>query len=163
MPNQGLLINYICVDLKIITIIFGQPSTRNHGKKPKESVHLIPLYVNPNQITIEGFQTPFDQQLAKDNRWVVLDHLIPWHEVCSIYLKHVGVSSTGRSWLREREQRQGDFWLAQRNKRITKLIFNKRPGYHFWWPGLFVYVSLCLLYNGSKLHWVHLWPYYRWS
>jgi transposase, IS5 family len=56
-----------------------------------------PVYVSPNQLTIEGFQTPFDQQLAKDNRWVVLANLIPWDEVCAIYLKHVGVSSTGRA------------------------------------------------------------------
>jgi len=55
-----------------------------------------PVYVSPNQLTLEGFQTPFDQQLVKDNRWVVLAHLIPWDEVCAIYLKHVGVSSTGR-------------------------------------------------------------------
>ena len=55
-----------------------------------------PIYVSPNQLTLEGFQTPFDQQLIKDNRWVILADLIPWDEVCAIYLKHVGVSITGR-------------------------------------------------------------------
>jgi len=55
-----------------------------------------PVYISPNQLTLEGFQTPFEQHLSKDNRWVVLAHLIPWDEVCAIYLKHVGVSSTGR-------------------------------------------------------------------
>ena len=49
-----------------------------------------PIYVSPNQLTLEGFQTPFKQHLSKDDRWVVLAHLIPWDEVCAIYLKHVG-------------------------------------------------------------------------
>jgi len=55
-----------------------------------------PVYVSPNQLTLEGFQTPFEQSLSKDNRWVVLTELIPWDEICAIYLKHVGVSYTGR-------------------------------------------------------------------
>jgi transposase, IS5 family len=55
-----------------------------------------PLYISPNQLSLEGFQTPFEQKLSKDNRWVVLAQLIPWDDVCAIYLKHVGVSTTGR-------------------------------------------------------------------
>ena len=55
-----------------------------------------PVYVSPNQLTLEGFQTPFERSLSKDNRWVVLAELIPWDEICAIYLKHVGVSYTGR-------------------------------------------------------------------
>ena len=55
-----------------------------------------PVYISPNQLTLEGFQTPFDQQLSKDNRWVILAELIPWDEICAVYLKQVGVSSTGR-------------------------------------------------------------------
>ena len=64
--------------------------------KAKRKRASAPIYVSPNQLSLEGFQTPFDQQLARDNRWVVLAHLIPWDEVCAIYLKHIGVSSTGR-------------------------------------------------------------------
>ena len=64
--------------------------------KAKRKRASAPIYVSPNQLIIEGFQTPFDQQLTKDNRWVILAHLIPWDDVCAIYLKHVGVSSTGR-------------------------------------------------------------------
>lgn len=63
------------------------------AKKKRASA---PHYVSPNQLTLDGFQTPFEQQLSKDNRWVVLAHLIPWDEICALYLKHVGVSSTGR-------------------------------------------------------------------
>jgi IS5 family transposase len=64
--------------------------------KAKRKRASAPIYVSPNHLTLEGFQTPFDQQLAKDNRWVVLANLIPWDEVCAIYLKHIGVSNTGR-------------------------------------------------------------------
>ncbi len=55
-----------------------------------------PVYVSPNQLSLDCFKTPFEQQLKKDNRWVVLGHLIPWDEVCNLYMKHVGISNTGR-------------------------------------------------------------------
>lgn len=55
-----------------------------------------PRYVSPAQLTLEGFETPFDRKLNPANRWVVLARLIPWDEICNIYLKHIGISSTGR-------------------------------------------------------------------
>jgi len=55
-----------------------------------------PVYVSPKQLSLDCFKTPFEQQLKKDNRWVVLAHLIPWDEVCNLYMKHVGISNTGR-------------------------------------------------------------------
>ena len=55
-----------------------------------------PTYISPSQLTLDCFQTPFDQHLDHENRWVVLSHLIPWDEVCNLYLKNVGISSTGR-------------------------------------------------------------------
>lgn len=61
-------------------------------KKPAST----PKYVSPAQLTLEGFETPFVQQLDPKNRWVVLAQLIPWDEVCNMYLKQVGVSDTGR-------------------------------------------------------------------
>src|SRR5664279_6460029 len=67
-------------------------------KKPAST----PKYVSPAQLTLEGFETPFVQQLDPKNRWVVLAQLIPWDEVCNLYLKHVGVSDTGRPPLNPR-------------------------------------------------------------
>ncbi|MBK5247397.1 MAG: IS5 family transposase [Peptostreptococcaceae bacterium] len=55
-----------------------------------------PSYISPNQLTMDCFQTPFEQQLNPKNRWVVLSRLMPWDEVCNLYLKNVGVSATGR-------------------------------------------------------------------
>ena len=63
---------------------------------------LAPIYVSPNQLVLEGFETPFERKLNKNNRWVVLAHLIPWDEICNIYLKQVGVSDTGRPPLNPR-------------------------------------------------------------
>jgi hypothetical protein len=57
---------------------------------------LTPKYVSPNQLTLAGFETPFERLLNPNNRWVILAHLIPWDEICSLYLKEVKLSNTGR-------------------------------------------------------------------
>ena len=59
-------------------------------------------YESPSQLTLSGFETPFSQNLNPKNRWVVLADLIPWDEICNIYQKYVGVSSTGRPGLSSR-------------------------------------------------------------
>lgn len=61
-----------------------------------------PVYTSPNQLTLDCFQTPFDQKLLKTNRWVILAGLIPWDEICGLYLKQVGVAETGRPALSPR-------------------------------------------------------------
>jgi hypothetical protein len=65
-------------------------------KKTSKKRAPTPAYISPKQLTLDGFKTPFEQHLNPANRWVVLAKLIPWDEVCSLYLKRVGVSSTGR-------------------------------------------------------------------
>ncbi len=52
-------------------------------------------YVSPNQLTIPGFETPFEQQLTQNNRWVKLSKLIPWDEVVDQYNK-LFTSSEGK-------------------------------------------------------------------
>jgi hypothetical protein len=41
------------------------------------------------QLTIEGFESPFDQQLDPENRWVVLASHIPWDKLASVYYKNM--------------------------------------------------------------------------
>lgn len=53
-------------------------------------------YESKSRLVLLGFETPFARELDKTNRWVVLSHLIPWDEVCSIYRRKVPLSSTGR-------------------------------------------------------------------
>ena len=64
------------------------------GEHRKKLAHKPP-YISPNQLTIVGFETPFEQHLRADNRWVILAKLIPWDDLSPIYLKHVGVSGMG--------------------------------------------------------------------
>lgn len=71
-------------------------------KKTQKKRAPTPRYTSPNQLTLDCFQTPFEQKLNPDNRWVVLSRLIPWDEVCNLYLKNVGVSTTGRPALSPR-------------------------------------------------------------
>ena len=69
--------------------------------RPKK-LAVKPQYVSPKQLTLEGFETPFERHLNPKNRWVVLAKLIPWDEICNMYLKEVGVSHTGRKLLNPR-------------------------------------------------------------
>lgn len=46
-----------------------------------------PAYVSPNQLTLAGFETPFDQKLFKGNRWVRMAHGIPWDSIVVHYDK----------------------------------------------------------------------------
>ncbi len=66
-------------------------------KKVFKKLAPSPSYLRPSQLTMDCFQTPFEQQLNPENRWVVLSRLMPWAQVCNLYLKKVGVSLTGRA------------------------------------------------------------------
>lgn len=44
-----------------------------------------PGYVSPNQLTICGFETPFEQALTSENRWVKLSKLLPWDKMVAQY------------------------------------------------------------------------------
>jgi hypothetical protein len=59
-------------------------------------------YTSPSQQILPGFEHPFERELDLTNRWVVLARLIPWDEICGIYHKQVGISSTGRPGLSPR-------------------------------------------------------------
>lgn len=63
---------------------------------------LAPNYVSENQLSFEGFESPFEKDLNPKNRWVILAHLIPWDEICNIYLKALPKSTTGRPGLNPR-------------------------------------------------------------
>ncbi len=55
-----------------------------------------PDYISTSQLTFDGFESPFSQNLDPSNRWVVLSNKIPWDELSNIYLKQVKPKSTGR-------------------------------------------------------------------
>jgi len=43
-------------------------------------------YISENQLTIEGFETPFDNKLDPNNRWVKLKSTVPWDIFATKYL-----------------------------------------------------------------------------
>jgi hypothetical protein len=56
------------------------------GKKEhsRQSRAFTPGYESPSQLTPAGFEHPFERELDKSNRWVLLAHLIPWDEISVI-------------------------------------------------------------------------------
>ena len=56
----------------------------NSSKSAKKRAS-TPKYVSPNQLTLCGFETPFEQHLSAQNRWVKLSKLIPWDKIVSLY------------------------------------------------------------------------------
>ena len=54
-------------------------------------------YVSPSQLVLDGFETPFANQLDAQNRWVKLAHKIPWDSIVNVYEKQMHNSVTGAS------------------------------------------------------------------
>jgi len=59
-------------------------------------------YISPNQITIEGFETPFSRLLNPNNRWVVLARKIPWDLLVGTYQSKMGNNNTGADGINPR-------------------------------------------------------------
>jgi hypothetical protein len=70
--------------------------------KTSKSRAVIPKYMPQNQLSILGFETPFEKSLDPTNRWIRLSNLIPWDEICNIYLIQNRKSDTGRTPLSPR-------------------------------------------------------------
>ena len=60
-----------------------------------------PGYVSPNQLIISGFETPFEQALTSENRWIKLSKLLPWDKITTQYNKQFK-STEGRKPLNGR-------------------------------------------------------------
>lgn len=54
-----------------------------------------PRYVSPNQLTLVGFETPFEQQLTTENRWVKMAKAIPWDRIV-VYYDQLFTGTEGR-------------------------------------------------------------------
>lgn len=60
-----------------------QGKATRHVKKPAAT----PRYISPNQLTLVGFETPFEQKLTTENRWVKMAQAIPWDKIVIHYDK----------------------------------------------------------------------------
>jgi transposase, IS5 family len=63
--------------------------------KPNRRSASSQKYISPNQLVLSGFETPFDQQLTRENRWVKLAELMPWDNIVNLYNSQF-VSNEGR-------------------------------------------------------------------
>jgi len=79
-----------------------QEKVQEEMKGTRKSRAFNAPYESTRQLVLSGFETPFERELDKRNRWVVLSHLIPWDEICGIYLRKVPPSSTGRHGINPR-------------------------------------------------------------
>jgi hypothetical protein len=68
-----------------------QGKAAKQAKKPAST----PRYISPNQLTLIGFETPFEQKLTTENRWVKMARVIPWDKIVSHYDK-IFQSTEGR-------------------------------------------------------------------
>jgi hypothetical protein len=41
-------------------------------------------YTPSNQLTLEGFSHPFENELSPENRWVKLAEVVPWDELAIV-------------------------------------------------------------------------------
>ena len=56
--------------------------------KSAEMIHYTPQ----NQLSIKGFESPFESTLAADNRWVILSKVVPWDKFA---LDYISMMDTG--------------------------------------------------------------------
>lgn len=50
-------------------------------------------YTSANQLTIEGFSSPFENELSKTNRWVKLAAILPWDNLANEYAKKLNANA----------------------------------------------------------------------
>jgi len=50
-------------------------------------------YTPANQLSLESFTTPFENNISPDNRWVKLSKVIPWDNLANIYIKQLSNNS----------------------------------------------------------------------
>lgn len=59
-------------------------------------------YQSQNQLTLDGFETPFSQKLDPTNRWVRMSKLIDWDTIVGYYNKNLKNQQTGASSINPR-------------------------------------------------------------
>src|SRR5699024_1550857 len=64
-----------------------QGKTDSKPRKRTKKLAATPEYVSQNQLTLPGFETPFEQKLDAKNRWIRLASTIPWDKIVSKYDK----------------------------------------------------------------------------
>lgn len=85
-----------------IYVIFERYQMQSNMAKAQKNRASKQAYISQNQLTLEGFETPFSKSLRKDNRWVLLADKIPWDILVGIYLKQMQNDDTGADGINPR-------------------------------------------------------------
>ena len=59
-------------------------------------------YISPNQMNLVGFESPFNQSLDPNNRWVILSGKIPWDLLVSTYQQQLNNGRMGADGINPR-------------------------------------------------------------
>jgi len=70
-------------------------------KRPSKKRASLREYRPQNQLTLDGFDSPFGT-LGRSNRWVKLSDSIPWDSIVNVYRSHRPPKNTGRRSLSPR-------------------------------------------------------------
>ncbi len=62
---------------------------------PRKLHAVMIRYTSANQLTLEGFEHPFERDLDKNNRWVKLAEALPWDSLANVYARKLR-SDSGR-------------------------------------------------------------------
>ena len=88
------------------------------------------------QLTLEGFETPFERSMDKNNRWIKLSACIPWDDLANAYYQSFN-ASTGRPAKDAQLQNLNGVspnWLAKRlmnaynNKGVFSNLYDSAEG-----------------------------------
>ncbi len=66
----------------------------NQASAHKNRALMIRIH-SQTQLTLEGFEAPFERSMDKNNRWVKLSACIPWDELSNAYYQCFN-ANTGR-------------------------------------------------------------------
>jgi transposase, IS5 family len=75
---------------------------QNYMAKAQKNRASKRIYISQNQLSLEGFETPFSRFLRKNNRWVELANKLPWDILVSTYLKQMRNGDTGADGINPR-------------------------------------------------------------
>lgn len=110
-------------------------------------------YTSSKQLTLDGFETPFEMKLDKTNRWVVLAEKLPWDSLASVYYRkmssRMGAGTKdarlviGALYIKHRMRLSDEDTISMIRENIYMQYFLGLPGYTYekvFDPSLFVYI-----------------------
>lgn len=110
-------------------------------------------YTSSRQLTLSGFETPFEMHLDKANRWVVLAEKLPWDSLASVYYRKMSSKMgagakdarlvIGALFIKHKMRLSDEDTIGMIRENIYMQYFLGLPGYTYekvFDPSLFVHI-----------------------